>query len=284
MKNSIFFSSKNCLSNKPGTFIFENNEKDEIFKYPYNELLLWAVLMKRQKLAMFMCKRGEETLAKAIVAAKLNKALAKEAELDELDSEISDEFKKYSDEFANLALGLLDKCYKEDDEVTSQLLTYDLVNWSHWTCLSLAVSANLKDFLSHASCQLLISDLWMGGMKIRKHITYKVITALLCPPAIFAIQFKSAEELQYMPQTQEEYEYELENQDSDDDNSSSSSSISGNNGSMNHRDSQEHHHHHHVLKRKRSKSKEADREVAEIFGEHNFSDIEDMAKNMVFYF
>lgn len=117
-------------------------------------------------------------------------------------------------EFGSLALGLLEKCYKEDDDLTAQLLTYDLVNWSHWTCLSLAVSANLKDFLSHAACQALITDLWMGGMKIRKYITYKVIAALLFPPFIFFIQFKSASELQYMPQTQEEYEQELENQDS----------------------------------------------------------------------
>ena len=34
---------------------------------------------------------------KALVAAKLNKGLAREAELDDLDSEISDEFKKYAE-------------------------------------------------------------------------------------------------------------------------------------------------------------------------------------------
>ena len=139
--------------------------------------------------------------------------MAREAEEDDLDSEIYNEFKQCEQEFATLAYGLLDKCYKEDDELTSQLLTYDLVNWSHWTCLSLAVSGNLKDFLSHTACQLLISDLWMGGMKIRKYVTWKIITALLFPPAIFTIQFKSAKELQYMPQTQEEHEQELENQD-----------------------------------------------------------------------
>ena len=113
-----------------------------------------------------------------------------------------------------MAYGLLDRCYKENDDLTDQLLTYDLVNWSHWTCLTLAVSCNLKDFLSHISCQMLISDLWMGGMKIRKYATYKVISALIFPPAIFAIQFKSAKELQYMPQTQEEYEQD-QNNDSD---------------------------------------------------------------------
>lgn len=67
---------------------------------------------------------------------------------------------------------------------------------------------------------MLINDLWMGGMKIRKHIIFKVITGLLFPPAIFAIQFKSAKELQYMPQTQEEHENELENKDDDDSTSS----------------------------------------------------------------
>jgi transient receptor potential cation channel subfamily M member 3 len=68
-----------------------------VFKYPCNELLIWAVLMKRHKMAMFVCKRGEETLAKALVASKLNKALAREAELDDLDNEVSDEFKGYSE-------------------------------------------------------------------------------------------------------------------------------------------------------------------------------------------
>lgn len=168
--------------------------------------------MKRHKMAMFVCKRGEETLAMALVAAKLNKALAREAELDDLDTDISDDYRQYAEEFSALALGLLDKCFKEDDDLTSQLLTYDLVNWSHWTCLSLAVSCNHKDFLSHTACQMLINDLWMGGMKIRKHVTYKIITALLFPPAIFAIKFKSAKELQYMPQTQEEHEQDLEDQ------------------------------------------------------------------------
>ena len=95
--------------------------------------------------------------------------------------------------------------------MTSQLLTYDLVNWSNWTCLSLAVCANHKDFLSHAACQMLISDLWMGGMKIHKYVTYKIIAALLFPPCLFLIPFKTAKELQYMPQTQEEHEQELEN-------------------------------------------------------------------------
>lgn len=83
----------------------------------------------------------------------------------------------------------------------------------------------MKDFLSHAACQSLISELWIGGMKLRKHITFKVISALIFPPAIFAIEFKSAKELQVMPQTEEEHEQELGHQFTDGSNSNSFNSF-----------------------------------------------------------
>jgi hypothetical protein len=54
----------NNNNNINGINLITNN--DELFKYPYNELLIWAVLMKRHEMAMFMCKRGEECLSKVI--------------------------------------------------------------------------------------------------------------------------------------------------------------------------------------------------------------------------
>lgn len=64
-------------------------------------------------------------------------------------------------------------------------------------------------------------------MKIRKHVIPKIIIALLFPPALFAIQFKSVKELQYMPQTQEEHEQDLEDQESDSDSESEASDKGG---------------------------------------------------------
>ena len=55
-------ASKSVEQNRLGSSSMNSN--DETFKYPYNELLIWAVLMKRHNMAMFFCKRGEETLAK----------------------------------------------------------------------------------------------------------------------------------------------------------------------------------------------------------------------------
>jgi len=35
-----------------------------VFKYPYSELMLWAILLRRQKMAKFMWQMGDEALAK----------------------------------------------------------------------------------------------------------------------------------------------------------------------------------------------------------------------------
>lgn len=37
---------------------------EELFPYPFHDLMVWAVLMKRQKMALFMWQHGEEAMAK----------------------------------------------------------------------------------------------------------------------------------------------------------------------------------------------------------------------------
>ncbi len=50
-----------------------------LFAQPFNELLVWSVLTKRQAMAKLMWHHGEEALAKALVASKLYRAMASEA-------------------------------------------------------------------------------------------------------------------------------------------------------------------------------------------------------------
>ncbi len=77
-------------------------------------------------------------------------------------------------EFAGLALDLLEHSYKTDDDLTQQLLTYELQNWSDQTCLSLAVSACHREFVAHTCCQILLTEMWMGGLRMRKYTSLKV--------------------------------------------------------------------------------------------------------------
>ncbi|CAF3942154.1 unnamed protein product, partial [Rotaria sp. Silwood1] len=179
--------------------------EDPKFDFPYNELLIFAVLTKRHEMALFFWAHGEEALAKALIACRLNKSLAREAQDDELDTEIADEFLSNAEDFQQRALALLDQCYQEDDVNATQILTFELENWSNCTCLDLSVTAYLRDFVAHKCCQQLLSDLWIGGMNVRKYLKWMVLLALFFPPALFFIDFKSSKELQLMPQTEEEY-------------------------------------------------------------------------------
>ncbi|XP_059478668.1 transient receptor potential cation channel trpm isoform X6 [Neocloeon triangulifer] len=189
------------------TDVMPFNEKDmpPIFDYPFNELLIWAVLTKRQQMALLMWQHGEEALAKSLVACKLYKAMAHEAAEDDLETEIYEELRNYGKEFENISLDLVDFCYRQDDDQTQQMLTCELQNWSGQTCLSLAVAANHRPLIAHPCSQIILADLWMGGLRTRKNTNMKVFFGLIFPAYISRLEFKTKEELQHMPQTEEEH-------------------------------------------------------------------------------
>ncbi|XP_037922702.1 transient receptor potential cation channel trpm isoform X4 [Hermetia illucens] len=211
-KSSTFqrFAGANSMSLVTGLLPFTSEMA--LFEFPFNELLMWAVLTKRQQMALLMWTHGEEALAKSLVACKLYKAMAHEAAEDDLDTEIYDELRNYAKEFETKGIKLLDFCYRQDADKAQRLLTCELHSWSSQSCLSLAVAANHRALLAHPCSQVILADLWMGGLRTRKNTNFKVILGLLCPPFIKKLDFKSKEELQSMPQTEEEH---LENQNLD---------------------------------------------------------------------
>ncbi|XP_059190828.1 transient receptor potential cation channel subfamily M member 1-like [Centropristis striata] len=167
------------------------------FKFPFHELMLWAVLMKRQKMALFLWQRGEEAMAKALVACKLYKAMAHECSESELVDDISQDLENNSKEFGQLAYELLDQSYKHDEQVAMKLLTYELVNWSNSTCLKLAVAAKQRDFIAHTCSQMLLTDMWMGCLRIGKNPGLKVILGIIFPPLILLLDFRIGDDASY---------------------------------------------------------------------------------------
>ncbi|CAJ0600834.1 unnamed protein product [Cylicocyclus nassatus] len=195
---------------------FEDDSLDFTFKYPYSELLIWAVLTKRQKMAMLMWKHGEEAMAKALVACRLFDSLANDASQNYLELEICEELRKNSEEFRVLSIEALQYCTEQDKDITLQLLTYELTNWGNETCLSLAALNNNRQFLAHPCCQLLLSDLWQGGLHIRNNANLKVLCSVIIPAGIFMMEYKTKEELMLQPHTFAEH---IEDQSSDSDSS-----------------------------------------------------------------
>uniref|UniRef100_A0A6Q2ZJL7 Transient receptor potential cation channel, subfamily M, member 1a n=1 Tax=Esox lucius TaxID=8010 RepID=A0A6Q2ZJL7_ESOLU len=164
------------------------------FQYPFHELMVWAVLMKRQKMALFLWKRGEEAMAKALVACKLYKAMAHESSQSELVDDIFQDLENNSKLFGQLAYELLDQSYKHDEQVAMKLLTYQLKNWSNSTCLKLAVAAKHRDFIAHTCSQMLLTDMWMGCLRMGKSNGFKVILGIIFPPSILLLDFRLGEE------------------------------------------------------------------------------------------
>nr|XP_020645729.1 transient receptor potential cation channel subfamily M member 7 [Pogona vitticeps] len=180
------------------------------FPYPLNELLLWAVLMKRQKMALFFWQHGEESMAKALVACKLYRSMAYESKQSDLVDDTSEELKQYSNEFGQLAVELLEQSFRQDETMAMKLLTYELKNWSNATCLKLAVSSRLRPFVAHTCTQMLLSDMWMGRLNMRKNSWYKVILSILVPPTILMLEYKTKAEMSHIPQSQDAHQMTME--------------------------------------------------------------------------
>ncbi|XP_074934227.1 transient receptor potential cation channel subfamily M member 6 isoform X2 [Phalacrocorax aristotelis] len=196
-----------CKKKSKEDINFAENYESSGFIYPYNDLLVWAVLMKRQKMAMFFWQHGEEAMVKAVVACKLYRAMAHEAKQSNMVDDTSEELKKYSKEFGQLALDVLEKAFKQNEQMAMKLLTYELKNWSNSTCLKLAVSVGLRPFVSHTCTQMLLTDMWMGRLKMRKNSWFKVIMSILLPPTILMLEFKSKAEMSHVPQSQDFHQF-----------------------------------------------------------------------------
>ncbi|XP_073663035.1 transient receptor potential cation channel subfamily M member 3 [Tursiops truncatus] len=178
------------------------------FPFPFHELMVWAVLMKRQKMALFFWQHGEEAMAKALVACKLCKAMAHEASENDMVDDISQELNHNSRDFGQLAVELLDQSYKQDEQLAMKLLTYELKNWSNATCLQLAVAAKHRDFIAHTCSQMLLTDMWMGRLRMRKNSGLKENKL-----QTNSLEFKNKDDMPYMTQAQEIHLQEKEQEE-----------------------------------------------------------------------
>uniref|UniRef100_A0A671YG34 non-specific serine/threonine protein kinase n=1 Tax=Sparus aurata TaxID=8175 RepID=A0A671YG34_SPAAU len=204
-----FFSTAEQNKKRSKKEIVDDPEMQQ-FPYPFNELLVWALLMKRQKMSLLFWQHGEENMAKALVACKLCQSMDYKANKSDVVDDTSGELKEYSNEFGTLAVDLLEQSFRQDETMAMKLLTCELKNWSNSTCLKLAVSSHLRQFVAHTCTQMLLSDMWMGRLNMRKNSWYKVILSMLVPPAILLLEYKSEAEMAHIPQSQDNHQMTME--------------------------------------------------------------------------
>ena len=68
--------------------------------------------------------------------------------------------------YEQLAVGVLDECRKENDELAQNIVINELENFGQLSNLDIAVTADNQEFVAHPSCQTLLSRFWMGSLYI----------------------------------------------------------------------------------------------------------------------
>ncbi|CAM9642449.1 unnamed protein product, partial [Lampetra planeri] len=147
---------------------------------PERDLFIWAVLLNRRELANFFWSQGKDCMAAALMASKLLKAMVQEED----DSDRTSDMLAQADNYEQLAIGLLDECYKDDELRAQKLLIRQLHSWGGATCLSMAYHANNKSFFSHSGVQALLTQIWWGGMSVDLK-TWRVILCIIFPLLIY---------------------------------------------------------------------------------------------------
>ncbi|PAA59515.1 hypothetical protein BOX15_Mlig017223g1 [Macrostomum lignano] len=199
--------------------------KQSDFRFPYSDLMTWAVLCRRYTLAWFFLQCGEDSTAKALYAAALLRAIAARVDED-VQSEYHLELADWADKYETEALAMLDHCHRFDPRRARRLVTYRLAEFGGHTCMSLAYTSRSMRFLSHACPQVILNDLWYGGIRESGQLTGLRVVLLCgilaaCPPAFFLLlrakflSFKSLAELRDQPQTREEFDEFAQQEGSD---------------------------------------------------------------------
>uniref|UniRef100_A0A0L8H5I7 Uncharacterized protein n=1 Tax=Octopus bimaculoides TaxID=37653 RepID=A0A0L8H5I7_OCTBM len=127
---------------------------------------------------------AQEALPSALVANKLLKSL--KLRCKDYDQKIK--LQEHADLFEERAIGVLTECYSSDEKMALDLLVQERQNWSNATCMLIAVNADNKKFISHAACQSLLNNIWMGEMN-ENNSSWMLILCTLCPLFIFLIKF-----------------------------------------------------------------------------------------------
>lgn len=67
------------------------------FSFPYNDLIMWAILTRRPEMARCMWLHGEDAMAKGLVAIRLYKAIGRIAEEEYLEVEVANKLREHAE-------------------------------------------------------------------------------------------------------------------------------------------------------------------------------------------
>ncbi|XP_070581222.1 transient receptor potential cation channel subfamily M member-like 2 isoform X2 [Ptychodera flava] len=165
--------------------------EDYAFDYPEQELYMWAILLNRRNMARLFWQSSSTHIGGALVAAKILRKMSKIAEAEE-ELELNQDLINHSMDYQLLAKDVLTECYNKEKKKSQLLVVRELPNWGHTTCLSIADSAFLMEFMDHSCCQTKLNRIWKGNMHL--HTSWWRLLLAMIPFLIFLVRFSADDE------------------------------------------------------------------------------------------
>ena len=180
-------SRDNAEGTQVDTITSEENGYTKTFDYPFVELCLWAILANRKQMALFFWAHAKEPIMLALIGSKLWSSLAHR--LWPGEDVFEPEFEANSQEFQELAVGVIDVCYKTDHELAKRLVEQKSLIWRGKTRMDVAVLANCKFFLATACVQACVEGYWKGNLRCK---VLNIVWCLVNPVAISGLDVVTA--------------------------------------------------------------------------------------------
>ncbi|XP_035828049.1 transient receptor potential cation channel subfamily M member-like 2 isoform X2 [Aplysia californica] len=187
IKRGITMAQLVTSSAATGSYIDPSQGSDNIdFSRPAQELFIWAVLMNHRRLSKVFWREGKEATAAALFASSICKSMRRYT----FDAELGRQLEATSEDYAQLAVGVINTCYGMDERRTHELLIRDMPHWGCSTCVLLAAQSDNKPFISQTACQSLLNSIWMGKIAHDNSLLWIISSILLFPLVQFGIRFK----------------------------------------------------------------------------------------------
>ncbi|CAF1027358.1 unnamed protein product [Adineta ricciae] len=127
------------------------------------ELFLWAIFLDRFQLAKYLCSKTWNQTVATLIAAQIYRLAATMA----VHMETKQHYENNASEFDSCAMGIIDRCFDNDENFAVELLKQSAVIFNNIEPLKLAEQAKCRTFLASRTVQKHLDHEWYG------HINYK---------------------------------------------------------------------------------------------------------------
>lgn len=133
-------------------------------RYAISLLAIWAALTNRPKLVKVLWKYTGQPIQLALVISTIFDRLSS---YPEDGSKMKTDLEKQSQDFADMAVGVLEDAYVESPNRAMRVLSDPSQEWNGKSALDLAADGSVKQFIAHRCCQKRLTDIFYGKIRIR---------------------------------------------------------------------------------------------------------------------